>query len=149
MLGGVISGLLLARHLADDTIQAAEKQDSEVIVGVSAVSEVSETVGATPSSADETAEGLQAARGITVEARADEGTSDASENNASDCESEEGKQDGEEPRKKRVGFHDRRIIEYENRIRAYSTPDKIFRRGSIQQPPRLPCWTNGSFCSLN
>jgi len=28
---------------------------------------------------------------------------------------------------KRVGFRERRIIEYENRIRAYSTPDKIFR----------------------
>jgi hypothetical protein len=30
-------------------------------------------------------------------------------------------------RKKKIGFRDRRIIEYENRIRAYSTPDKIFR----------------------
>ena len=34
----------------------------------------------------------------------------------------------EEPRrKKRVSFHDQRVIGYENRIRAYSTPDKIFR----------------------
>ena len=32
-----------------------------------------------------------------------------------------------EPKKPRVGFRDRRMIEYENRIRAYSTPDKIFR----------------------
>nr|CAB3263834.1 calcium uptake protein 1, mitochondrial [Phallusia mammillata] len=31
------------------------------------------------------------------------------------------------PKKTRVGFKDRRFIEYENRIRAYSTPDKIFR----------------------
>ena len=29
--------------------------------------------------------------------------------------------------KKRVGFRDRKIIDYENRIRTYSTPDKIFR----------------------
>jgi hypothetical protein len=28
---------------------------------------------------------------------------------------------------KRLGFKDRKIIEYENRIRSYSTPDKIFR----------------------
>ena len=34
---------------------------------------------------------------------------------------------GQEEKKKRVSFHDRRVIEYENRIRAYSTPDKIFR----------------------
>ena len=27
----------------------------------------------------------------------------------------------------KVGFRDRKIIEYENRIRQYSTPDKIFR----------------------
>ncbi|XP_045103650.1 calcium uptake protein 1 homolog, mitochondrial-like isoform X5 [Portunus trituberculatus] len=33
----------------------------------------------------------------------------------------------ERKKKKRVGFRDRKIIEYENRIRAYSTPDKIFR----------------------
>ncbi len=33
-------------------------------------------------------------------------------------------EDGE---RKRVSFHDRHVIEYENRIRAYSTPDKIFR----------------------
>ncbi|XP_076800995.1 calcium uptake protein 1, mitochondrial-like [Clavelina lepadiformis] len=30
-------------------------------------------------------------------------------------------------KKTRIGFKDRRFIEYENRIRAYSTPDKIFR----------------------
>ncbi|XP_044001379.1 calcium uptake protein 1 homolog, mitochondrial-like isoform X2 [Aphidius gifuensis] len=37
----------------------------------------------------------------------------------------------EEPKKKKkkqkVGFRDRKIIEYENRMRSYSTPDKIFR----------------------
>lgn len=31
------------------------------------------------------------------------------------------------PKRKRTGFRDRKIIDYENRIRAYSTPDKIFR----------------------
>lgn len=30
-------------------------------------------------------------------------------------------------RKEKVGFRDRKIIEYENRMRNYSTPDKIFR----------------------
>ncbi|XP_025900810.1 calcium uptake protein 1, mitochondrial isoform X2 [Nothoprocta perdicaria] len=32
-----------------------------------------------------------------------------------------------EGKKKRSGFRDRKVMEYENRIRAYSTPDKIFR----------------------
>ncbi|XP_047206757.1 calcium uptake protein 1, mitochondrial isoform X2 [Girardinichthys multiradiatus] len=37
--------------------------------------------------------------------------------------------EGEEGKKKkpRSGFRDRKVMEYENRIRAYSTPDKIFR----------------------
>ncbi|XP_050513201.1 calcium uptake protein 1 homolog, mitochondrial isoform X6 [Diabrotica virgifera virgifera] len=30
-------------------------------------------------------------------------------------------------RREKIGFRDRKIIEYENRMRAYSTPDKIFR----------------------
>jgi hypothetical protein len=29
--------------------------------------------------------------------------------------------------KKGVGFRKRKIMEYENRVRQYSTPDKIFR----------------------
>eukprot|EP00064_Thunnus_orientalis_P005471 superscaffoldBa00000536_g5485 len=42
---------------------------------------------------------------------------------------EEGKDEGGEGKKKkpRSGFRDRKVMEYENRIRAYSTPDKIFR----------------------
>ncbi|XP_028278476.1 calcium uptake protein 1, mitochondrial isoform X3 [Parambassis ranga] len=41
---------------------------------------------------------------------------------------EEGKDDGDGKKKKpRSGFRDRKVMEYENRIRAYSTPDKIFR----------------------
>ncbi|XP_012259913.2 calcium uptake protein 1 homolog, mitochondrial isoform X1 [Athalia rosae] len=30
-------------------------------------------------------------------------------------------------KREKIGFRDRKIIEYENRMRAYSTPDKIFR----------------------
>lgn len=30
-------------------------------------------------------------------------------------------------KRKKIGFRERRIIQYENRIRTYSTPDKIFR----------------------
>lgn len=30
-------------------------------------------------------------------------------------------------RRKKIGFRERRIIQYENRIRSYSSPDKIFR----------------------
>ncbi|XP_035256464.1 calcium uptake protein 1, mitochondrial isoform X3 [Anguilla anguilla] len=33
----------------------------------------------------------------------------------------------EKKKKPRSGFRDRKVMEYENRIRAYSTPDKIFR----------------------
>ena len=36
-------------------------------------------------------------------------------------------QEEEKEKKQRMSFHDRRVSEYENRIRAYSTPDKIFR----------------------
>ncbi|XP_046884994.1 LOW QUALITY PROTEIN: calcium uptake protein 1, mitochondrial [Hypomesus transpacificus] len=40
-----------------------------------------------------------------------------------------GEEEGAEGKKKkpRSGFRDRKVMEYENRIRAYSTPDKIFR----------------------
>ena len=33
----------------------------------------------------------------------------------------------EKPKKEKIGFRDRKIIDYENRIRTYSAPDKIFR----------------------
>lgn len=45
----------------------------------------------------------------------------------SETESSEEEEDDKKKKKKKVGFRDRKIIEYENRIRAYSTPDKIFR----------------------
>ncbi|KAM9134554.1 calcium uptake protein 1, mitochondrial isoform 1-T1 [Pangshura tecta] len=38
-----------------------------------------------------------------------------------------GAQPEEKKKKHRSGFRDRKVMEYENRIRAYSTPDKIFR----------------------
>ena len=42
-------------------------------------------------------------------------------------EDDDKKSNGNGNGKKRVGFRDRKIIDYENRIRSYSTPDKIFR----------------------
>ncbi|KAK8748996.1 hypothetical protein OTU49_015628 [Cherax quadricarinatus] len=47
------------------------------------------------------------------------------ESSSEDTETDEDVKD--KKKKKRVGFRDRKIIEYENRIRQYSTPDKIFR----------------------
>ncbi|MEE6488319.1 hypothetical protein FKM82_015195 [Ascaphus truei] len=41
--------------------------------------------------------------------------------------SEEDQQPEGKKKKPRTGFRDRKVMEYENRIRAYSTPDKIFR----------------------
>ncbi|KAL0983719.1 hypothetical protein UPYG_G00131780 [Umbra pygmaea] len=40
---------------------------------------------------------------------------------------EAGEEGGVKKKKQRSGFRDRKVMEYENRIRAYSTPDKIFR----------------------
>ncbi|XP_039950743.1 calcium uptake protein 1 homolog, mitochondrial isoform X5 [Bactrocera tryoni] len=53
-------------------------------------------------------------------------------NDDSDAEESDGKDEPaicKERRsvKEKMGFRERKIIEYENRIRAYSTPDKIFR----------------------
>jgi hypothetical protein len=36
-------------------------------------------------------------------------------------------EDKDSKKKERTGFRDRKIIDYENRIRSFSTPDKIFR----------------------
>ena len=55
--------------------------------------------------------------------------------------------------KKKVGFRDRKIIDYENRIRTYSTPDKIFRyfatykvideKGELEMKPKpLFLWSD-------
>ncbi|XP_049839208.1 calcium uptake protein 1 homolog, mitochondrial isoform X4 [Schistocerca gregaria] len=53
-----------------------------------------------------------------------------SEKQDSETEESEEEDDDEAKKKKKkakVGFRDRKIIEYENRIRNFSTPDKIFR----------------------
>ncbi|KAG7334392.1 hypothetical protein KOW79_002799 [Hemibagrus wyckioides] len=49
------------------------------------------------------------------------------ESGSSDEEAEEDDSSEGKKKKQRVGFRDRKVMEYENRIRAYSTPDKIFR----------------------
>lgn len=57
-----------------------------------------------------------------------EKTDEESEEESNDSESED--EDGEERKKRKkekIGFRDRKIIDYENRLRAFSTPDKIFR----------------------
>ncbi|XP_063726992.1 calcium uptake protein 1, mitochondrial-like isoform X1 [Symsagittifera roscoffensis] len=41
--------------------------------------------------------------------------------------SEEPKENEADKKKKKTGFRDQKVIEYENRIKLYSTPDKIFR----------------------
>jgi Ca2+-binding EF-hand superfamily protein len=40
---------------------------------------------------------------------------------------EKEEEEDDNPKKKHVSLHDRHFIAYENRVRAYSTPDKIFR----------------------
>ncbi|EAT37944.1 AAEL010116-PA [Aedes aegypti] len=49
---------------------------------------------------------------------------ESGEDSDGDDEDEQGKK---KPRKEKIGFRDRKIIEYENRMRTFSTPDKIFR----------------------
>ena len=53
--------------------------------------------------------------------------SESSSDESEEEEDGEGKKEPKKEAKERVGFRDRKIIDYENRIRAYSTPDKIFR----------------------
>ena len=43
------------------------------------------------------------------------------------AEGEGGKEEEEGGKKRHVGFRDQRIIAYEDRLKLYSTPDKIFR----------------------
>ena len=59
-----------------------------------------------------------------------EDTSQLEEEEQEKLEEEKGQEEEEEDqakKKERVGFRDRKIIDYENRIRSFSTPDKIFR----------------------
>ncbi|CAB3360467.1 Hypothetical predicted protein [Cloeon dipterum] len=52
-------------------------------------------------------------------------------------------EEGGKKKKKRekIGFRDRKIIEYENRMRQYSTPDKVFRYFATLQV----CHPNGDY----
>ncbi|XP_071503457.1 calcium uptake protein 1, mitochondrial-like [Diadema antillarum] len=61
--------------------------------------------------------------------RASSSSVQAQDAESRESDGEEGEEEEQRGKKKRKGpgFRDRRIIEYENRIRAYSTPDKIFR----------------------
>ena len=49
------------------------------------------------------------------------------EDNATDVESVDEENIEDKNKTEKVGFRDRKIIDYENRIRSFSTPDKIFR----------------------
>ncbi|XP_065602761.1 calcium uptake protein 1, mitochondrial isoform X1 [Cyrtonyx montezumae] len=63
---------------------------------------------------------------VKHDSRAEEGESSSDEaRRAVASSSEEAQPEGK--KKKNSGFRDRKVMEYENRIRAYSTPDKIFR----------------------
>uniref|UniRef100_A0A8C2CCF3 Calcium uptake protein 1, mitochondrial n=1 Tax=Cyprinus carpio TaxID=7962 RepID=A0A8C2CCF3_CYPCA len=57
---------------------------------------------------------------------AEEAESDSAIESSSGGAEDEAGSEGKK-KKQRVGFRDRKVMEYENRIRAYSTPDKIFR----------------------
>ncbi|XP_055295888.1 calcium uptake protein 1 homolog, mitochondrial-like isoform X2 [Sitodiplosis mosellana] len=69
---------------------------------------------------------------VTPVVNADAGTkpkdSTVNEEDSSDDESlSDDQQVKKKQKREKVGFRDRKIIEYENRMRAFSTPDKIFR----------------------
>uniref|UniRef100_A0A0B7A398 EF-hand domain-containing protein n=1 Tax=Arion vulgaris TaxID=1028688 RepID=A0A0B7A398_9EUPU len=65
---------------------------------------------------------------VFVDAEMDVKAASLTDSGSGSDDSEEcGEGDKERKKKKKIGFRDRRIIGYEDRIRAYSTPDKIFR----------------------
>ncbi|CAK9796475.1 Calcium uptake protein 1 homolog, mitochondrial [Anthophora plagiata] len=51
----------------------------------------------------------------------------AEEESDGENESQPVEEQKKKKKKEKIGFRDRKITEYENRLRAYSTPDKIFR----------------------
>ncbi|XP_051168199.1 calcium uptake protein 1 homolog, mitochondrial isoform X2 [Leptopilina boulardi] len=65
--------------------------------------------------------------GLFPRAEAAELLNENQEENDTDVEHVEHEEHKKKKKKHKVGFRDRKIIEYENRMRAYSTPDKIFR----------------------
>lgn len=60
-----------------------------------------------------------------IEPRLKHGGGEEDEDEDEDVDTTDKKGNGK--KKERIGFRDRKIMDYENRIRAYSTPDKIFR----------------------
>ncbi|KRG03375.1 calcium uptake protein 1 homolog, mitochondrial isoform X2 [Drosophila mojavensis] len=62
------------------------------------------------------------AAGVNGESNSDNSDSDESDDDDARLNPRDGKKV-----KEKVGFRERKIIEYENRIRQFSTPDKIFR----------------------
>lgn len=69
----------------------------------------------------------EAAKKLSTSVKAAAPEVEGSEEGAEEQKVSEGEGETEKKKKKRVGFHDRKMIGYEDRIRAYSTPDKIFR----------------------
>lgn len=61
------------------------------------------------------------------DAESDMAVASSSDESSSDDDGGGGEGEGEKKKKKRISLHDRHFIAYEDRIRAYSTPDKIFR----------------------
>lgn len=64
---------------------------------------------------------------LQLKARADEGTTSDTKGEEKEEEKEEQGEDETCKKKTRVSFHDQKVMAYEDRIRSYSTPDKIFR----------------------
>ena len=61
---------------------------------------------------------------VTTASASNIADSDTEESESNDESSSE---NGNGSKKEKIGFRDRKIIDYENRLRAYSAPDKIFR----------------------
>uniref|UniRef100_A0A8D8IZP3 Calcium uptake protein 1 homolog, mitochondrial n=1 Tax=Culex pipiens TaxID=7175 RepID=A0A8D8IZP3_CULPI len=76
---------------------------------------------------------VDADAGINVE-KNEPASEVGSEEDSDDDTDEDGQK--KKPRKEKIGFRDRKIIEYENRIRQFSTPDKVFRYFATIQAPQ-------------
>ncbi|XP_067828543.1 calcium uptake protein 1, mitochondrial isoform X2 [Heptranchias perlo] len=69
----------------------------------------------------------EAATSVKRTPRTDSSGVDEEKDGGDAVESPEEDAQTEKKKQQRRGFRDRKVMEYENRIRAYSTPDKIFR----------------------
>ncbi len=71
-------------------------------------------------------QGMEAEQqGLQAEQQGLEAEQQAQKEDTTSKRLQEEEKDGK--KKERTGFRDRKIIDYENRIRSFSTPDKIFR----------------------